>query len=78
MTTNRPLIGFRAEDTVKLYDLKADPGERRNLREEKPEVLATMLKDLAALVNAESPIQARKKIIDQKTEERLRSLGYIR
>ena len=77
LTTNRPLIGFRTEDTVELYDLKTDPRERHNLREEKPEVLRGLLKDLAVLINVESPIQARKEILDEKTVERLKSLGYI-
>jgi len=75
--TNRPLIGFRAEDTVELYDLKTDPLEKKNLREEKPKILARLLKELASLINTESPIQARKKIIDEKTAERLKSLGYL-
>lgn len=78
MTTNRPLIGFRAEDTAELYDLKTDPGERRNLREEKPKVLGEMLRELSALINVESPIQARGKILDEKTAERLKSLGYLK
>jgi choline-sulfatase len=78
MTTNRPLIGFRAEDTVELYDLKTDPLERHNLRGEKPKLLAGLLKELASLINTESPIQAREKIIDEKTAERLKSLGYLK
>jgi choline-sulfatase len=77
LTTNRPLIGFRAEDSVELYDLKTDPREKRNLRREKPKLSAGLLKELAALINTESPIQARKKIIDEKTAERLKSLGYL-
>lgn len=77
LTTNRPLIGFRAEDTVELYDLKTDPREKHNLRDEKPKVLAGLLKELASLINTKSPIEARKEILDEKTVERLRSLGYI-
>ncbi len=77
MATNRPLIGFRAEDTVELYDLKTDPLERQNLRGEKPKLSAGLLKELASLINTESPIQARKEILDEKTIERLKSLGYI-
>jgi hypothetical protein len=71
------LIGFRAEDSVELYDLKTDPLERQNLREEKPKLLAGLLKELALLINTESPIQERKEIIDKKTAERLKSLGYL-
>jgi arylsulfatase A-like enzyme len=78
MTTNRPLIGFRAEDRVELYDLKTDPRERKNLRREKPKLLSGLLKELAVLINTESPIQAREKIIDEKTAERLKSLGYLK
>ncbi len=77
MTTNRPLIGFRAEDAVELYDLKTDPQERHNLRDDQAKILAGLLKELGALVNTESPIQARKQIIDKKTAERLKSLGYL-
>lgn len=77
VTTNRPLIGFRAEDAVELYDLKTDPQERHNLRDDQAKILAGLLKELGALVNTESPIQARKQIIDKKTAERLKSLGYL-
>ncbi|MDH4271457.1 MAG: sulfatase-like hydrolase/transferase [Candidatus Aminicenantes bacterium] len=77
LTTNRPLIGFRAEDAVELYDLKSDPGERHNLRDGKSGEIAGLLKELASLINTESPIQARKEILDQKTVERLKSLGYL-
>ncbi len=77
MTTNRPLIGFRAEDAVELYNLRTDPHERHNLRENQPKILAGLLKELGALINTESPIQARKQIIDKKTAERLKSLGYL-
>jgi len=77
LTTNRPLIGFRAEDAVELYDLKTDPGERHNLRDGKSGEIAGLLKELASLINTESPIQARKEILDQKTVERLKSLGYL-
>ncbi len=77
LTTNRPLIGYREEDTVELYDLKTDPRERHNLRDESPGVLDDLLKDLAALINIDSPIEARKETLDEKTMERLRSLGYI-
>jgi hypothetical protein len=39
--------------------------------------LAGLLKGLALLINTESPIQERKEIIDKKTAERLKSLGYL-
>ena len=77
MVTNRPLIGFRVEDAVELYDLKTDPQEKHNLREAKSKEVVGLLKELASLINTESPIQARKQILDEKTVERLKSLGYL-
>jgi arylsulfatase A-like enzyme len=45
---NRVPAARKGELTAQLYNLKDDPGERRNLHGEKPEVAAR----LAALLNA--------------------------
>lgn len=67
----------RAKDTgLELFDLQADPQELNDLSEEFPEVAARLrnrLKELEVIVN-DPP----RPTMDEKTRERLRSLGYIK
>jgi arylsulfatase A-like enzyme len=41
------LIHFYDDDSVELYDLKSDPGERHDLAQEKPALAATLRKQLS-------------------------------
>ncbi len=56
-----------------LYDLEADPGERRNLVQREPAVAAELRRDLAALDEAFEPAAAS----DDETRRRLAALGYL-
>jgi arylsulfatase A-like enzyme len=65
---------------IELYDLAADPGETRNLIDERPEVTAFLKRRLWRwMANggpaAPAPAAVR---VEAAAEEQLRSLGYIR
>jgi arylsulfatase A-like enzyme len=74
-----PLKYLRTGDGAEeLYDLGADPYERRNLAEDRPEDLARMrlaLEELLRARAAEGPIPGQE--IDEETREALRALGYV-
>jgi arylsulfatase A-like enzyme len=62
-----------------LYDTDADPGERRNVLREHPEIRARLEPDLvafraAAQAAAGTPVEVQ---IDAETLEALRALGYV-
>jgi arylsulfatase A-like enzyme len=67
----------RAKDAgMELYDLQADPQELNDLSQEFPDVIARLrdeLKEMEAVVQ-DPP----RPTMDEKTRERLRSLGYIK
>ena len=69
----------------RLFDLIADPGERRSVAGERPEVLADARTELAAQRSEEERLRRRLGIpdpvphaLDSTLRERLRALGYIR
>jgi hypothetical protein len=59
-----------------LYDLKADPAERRNVIEKHPEVAARLSAELGAW-SASIPSHAPPPERDEEQLEMLRALGYI-
>jgi arylsulfatase A-like enzyme len=71
--------GGEPEARLELYDLNADPAERKNLYDPKAE--SPIARELQAYLDSylevlrDRPI--RPEAIDPETEERLRSLGYI-
>jgi arylsulfatase A-like enzyme len=63
-----------------LYDLRADPGETRNLVHERADVARELSRVLLDWMRAAppSPVRAGREVVtDKATEENLRSLGYI-
>jgi len=65
---------------VQLYDLEADPGERRDLAADRPERTRELLAELARIArrleaDAEVPAAA---VAEELDRERLRALGYAR
>jgi arylsulfatase A-like enzyme/tetratricopeptide (TPR) repeat protein len=59
-----------------LYDLRADPGETKNLwSESPPEVGKRFRRELARVVKAER--EAAAEPVDEETKRRLESLGYV-
>jgi arylsulfatase A-like enzyme len=64
---------------IELFDLVADPGERRDLaasRPEQREAMQALLRRWRAGLKPVTPAAAR--ALDKETEEGLRALGYLR
>lgn len=69
-------VEAREEGTRELYDLAADPHERRNLITERPD----KAEELAALLQAwlaRTPVAERRPTLPDDAAERLRALGYV-
>jgi arylsulfatase len=65
---------------LELYDLGADPGETRNLVDERPAVAILLQARLRRWIKAGGAAAGAPPAVslDSKTEEQLRSLGYVR
>ncbi len=70
------LIMDRASGGRKLFDMASDPGERRNLRKQHPELVERLSTRLEAHY-AEGSASASRREIPAELQERLRSLGYV-
>jgi arylsulfatase A-like enzyme len=67
-----------SDESVELYDLASDPLESSNIASDAPETVAELLKVLQAWVTATAPQgEAVAPFADEKTVDRLRSLGYV-
>jgi arylsulfatase A-like enzyme len=72
------LIPKNPEPIWELYDLKADPGESRNLYAERPEIAGPLRARLLALVDSDPGRNDRDNPpLPPELEESLRSLGYV-
>jgi arylsulfatase A-like enzyme len=61
-----------------LFDLRADPGERRDLVERNQQIASSLSRTLDALAEARPrPTPEPTVVVDLATEERLRALGYL-
>jgi arylsulfatase A-like enzyme/Tfp pilus assembly protein PilF len=67
--------GFKAVDLPipELYDLRSDPGEARNLAEERPD----RLREMVARIPAEAREIEVPRSLDREARARLESLGYV-
>lgn len=69
----------RLTDVVRLYDVSSDPGERRDLAADLPEVAHGLLEELRhrfdELAQGAGPQPVNRK--EQLDQERLRALGYV-
>jgi arylsulfatase A-like enzyme len=70
------LIADMASGGRKLFDVAADPGERRNLRKREPQ-MASRLESVLAAHYAAGSTSAPRREIPEDLERRLRSLGYV-
>lgn len=62
-----------------LYDLRSDPGETVNLIERENARAARMRERLGKALNSTGPLGRPRPVrLDEKTEEQLKSLGYIK
>jgi choline-sulfatase len=59
-----------------LYDLEDDPEESRNLAAARPDLIASLGRELQAALAGMGDVEARRPV-DSDTSQRLRSLGYV-
>ncbi len=85
LTGSRWKLAWIDEDHVELYDLESDPGETRNLVDERSEVVSELKKRLLLWVeeSAAAAMVPRSETVDlerleDEVQERLRTLGYIK
>jgi arylsulfatase A-like enzyme len=71
------LIGFRNKSKMELYDIKKDPLEKENLANMEHKEVSRLKKVLEEFINAQSVFKSKKVILDKKTKEELKSLGYL-
>ena len=73
--THRLILGPEPE----LYDVRADPGELRDLASTRPEIVSEMTDQLDRLIPDRDPADQNLKApdLDPETVEQLRSLGYL-
>jgi arylsulfatase A-like enzyme len=62
---------------VELYDLRRDPGQRREVTAERPRAARSLLRDLLAF-DPEPVASASRQPLDPELEATLRALGYLR
>jgi len=64
---------------VRLFDLRADPGERRDLSRERPDLLATYRRAVERWVAAEEGLGSRAESLRRarESEAQLRAVGYL-
>jgi choline-sulfatase len=72
------LVAQPAKRTFELFDLVADPGEKRNVASEHPAELEELRSAFRSWRAGLEPIAAAPTELDSETIEGLRSLGYIR
>ena len=69
------------EEGTRMFDLRSDPGETRDVAVEQPaerDRLSTMLESYRGNSRAVIPQSKVSKVLDPGTLERLRALGYER
>jgi arylsulfatase A-like enzyme len=73
------LIRDDESQRIELYDLEADPEERRNLAEQRPELRDRLLHELEARLEqaARVGVAAPERRLEEEELEALRKLGYV-
>ena len=66
-----------ADDAFELYDLDADPGERRDLLAARPELAARLKQSLADWDASVRDGAAAERDLDPELIERLEAMGYL-
>lgn len=66
-----------SNENVNLYDLQADPLERNNLADSKPEIIASMEKILDKFQKQSTNLELEDDENTKKIEQELKKLGYI-
>jgi arylsulfatase len=78
-TRGRKLVEYNASHRLELYDLREDPGERRDRASEHPELVAHLATVRAAWARQfeNGPALAKPILLDPDTTARLRAMGYV-
>ena len=79
-TLSHKLVWDEERGTLELYDLVADPKERRNLREADPQTMARMktnLQEHLARNQARGALASETIPLDDELRDRLKALGYV-
>jgi arylsulfatase A-like enzyme len=73
------LIRDDESQRIELYDLEADPAERTNLAEERPELRERLLRELEVRLEqaARGGVTAPERQLEEQEIEALRELGYV-
>ncbi len=71
------LLAQPAKKSFELFDLEADPGERRDVAAEHPAEFEALRSAFRAWHAGLHPLAMSSTLLDSETEEGLRSLGYI-
>jgi len=71
------LIGYRKRSKFEFYDMTRDPLEKENMAENDRKNMSRLKNVLDKFLNNESPFKSKRVIIDKKTKERLKTLGYF-
>jgi arylsulfatase A-like enzyme len=71
------LVGYRNEAAFELYNLTKDPLEQQNLKDTETGKLARLKKEIDNLADLKKLFKSKKRALDEKTKDRLRSLGYL-
>ena len=71
------LVHLVADDAFELYDLDADPGERRDLLAARPELAARLKQSLADWERSVRDGAAAERDLDPELIERLEAMGYL-
>ncbi len=67
----------RETGRLHLFDLEADPGEKRDVASEHPEVASALSARIEAIADSLSAGGARREELTDEDERRLRALGYL-
>lgn len=73
------LLEEQPRGTVKLYDITNDPGEQRDLANERPELVAELQAQLAEFRGGLVPVEFEHVTVDltEALNEQLEQLGYV-
>ena len=63
---------------VELYDLEKDPGEHKNIADERARLANQIIQRIDEIIAAARKRKTKKLAIDEELKEQLRALGYIR
>jgi arylsulfatase A-like enzyme len=76
-TRKAKLIGYKKKRKFEFYDITRDPLEKENLADMELQEVSRLKMVLDEFIKAKSIFKSKEAILDKKTKERLKSLGYL-